>query len=210
MDKQFKLYFSVFLIWLFSISGIIGIQNANYTDWFLSATPLNLLLSFGILIVNLRDFHKTYVLAFAIPFLLGFITEGLGVNFGLIFGDYAYGANLGYKVWGVPVMICFNWALLTAITADIAAYLSKSIWIKSLIGAAIMTALDVIIEVSAPRFDFWEFEGGVVPMQNYVGWLCIAFLAHLGYQYFRVPTHKSISIHLLVSMFLFFSVFLLV
>lgn len=210
MDKQFKLYFSIFLIWLFSISGIIGIQNQNYTDWFLSATPLNLLLSFGILVLNLKDYSKNYVFAFAIPFFLGFITEGLGVNYGLIFGEYEYGANLGYKIWGVPIMICFNWALLTTITADIASFFSKSIWLKSLIGAALMTGLDVVIEVSAPRFDFWEFEGGIVPIKNYVGWLTIAFIAHMGYQYFMVKTDRRISIHLFVSMLIFFSVFLFV
>lgn len=51
-DKKFVHHFSVFLIWLFSISGILGILNEDYTDWFLSKTPLNLLLTFVILIVN--------------------------------------------------------------------------------------------------------------------------------------------------------------
>ena len=36
-------------------------------------------------------------LALLIPFLLGFITEAFGVNYGLIFGDYSYGENLGFK-----------------------------------------------------------------------------------------------------------------
>ena len=210
MDPKFKLYFSIFLIWLFSISGMIGIQADGYTNWFLSATPLNLLLSFTILIANLKRYKLSFVAAFAIPFFLGYITEGLGVNYGLIFGSYEYGNNLGYKVWGVPIMICFNWALLTAITADIARYISKSIWVSSLFGSAFMTGLDLIIEVSAPRFDFWEFEGGIVPLQNYIGWLSIAFIAHLGYQYFKVDTNPKISIHLFISMLIFFSVFLFV
>lgn len=210
IDPKFKLYFSIFLIWLFSISGIIGIQSEGYTDWFLSATPLNLLLSFLILIINLKSFKKSYIIGFLIPFALGFITEALGVNYGLIFGSYEYGSNLGYKVWGVPVMICFNWALLTAITADIASFVSRSVWVRAFIGAALMTGLDVIIEVSAPRFDFWEFEGGVVPIQNYLGWLSIAFLAHLGYQYYKVESNQKISLHLFISMLIFFSVFLFV
>ena len=33
------------------------------------------------------------------------ISEILGVNYGLIFGDYIYLDNLGYKVFGVPVII---------------------------------------------------------------------------------------------------------
>ena len=146
IDPKFKLYFSIFLIWLFSISGIIGIQSEGYTDWFLSATPLNLLLSFLILIVNLNTFKKSYFIAFFIPFVLGFITEALGVNYGLIFGSYEYGNNLGYKVWGVPVIICINWALLTAITADIASFASRFVWMRAFIGSALMTGLDVIIE----------------------------------------------------------------
>ena len=107
-------------------------------------------------------------------------------------------------------MICFNWALLTAITADIASFIGKSIWIRALMGAALMTGLDFIIEVSAPRFDFWEFEGGVVPIQNYIGWLAIAFFAHIGYQYYDVESNQKISLHLFISMLIFFSVFLFI
>ena len=73
-----------------------------------------------------------------------------------------------------------------------------------------MTLLDAVIEVSAPRFDFWEFEGGVVPLQNYIAWFCIAFTAHMGYHIFKPKTHKLISMHVLVSMFVFFTIFLFV
>jgi putative membrane protein len=163
---------------------------------------------FVILIVNIKTYKKAVFIALSIPFLIGFITEALGVNFGLIFGSYAYGENLGYKVFGVPLMICVNWALLTAVTADVAKYISKNKILTAAIGAILMTVLDLILEVSAPRFDFWEFEGGVVPLQNYLGWVVTAFVAHLGYQYFNIKTDKFISWHILISITIFFSVFL--
>ena len=207
-DNKFKFHFSIFLIWLFTVSGIFGIVSPENTDWFLSLTPVNLLLTFAILLVNIKKLNDKVFLALSIPFFLGFITEGLGVNYGLIFGTYAYGENLGYKVFGVPLMICINWALLTAVTADVAKYFSKNIIITALIGSALMTGLDFIIEVSAPRFDFWEFENGVVPLQNYIGWFVTAFIAHLSYQYFKIKTNTKISWHILLSITVFFAAFL--
>ena len=84
-DKKFVHHFSVFLIWLFSISGILGILNEDYTDWFLSKTPLNLLLTFVILIVNIANLKPKIIVALSIPFFIGFVTEALGFNYGLIF-----------------------------------------------------------------------------------------------------------------------------
>jgi putative membrane protein len=207
-DSKFKFHFSVFLLWLFTVSGILGILSDVYSAWFLSLTPVNLLLTSIILLTHIDKLNYKVFVALSIPFLLGFITEGLGVNYGLIFGTYAYGENLGYKVFGVPLMICVNWALLTAVTADVAKYFSKNISITAFFGAALMTGLDIIIEVSAPRFDFWEFEGGAVPLQNYVGWFVTAFVAHLGYQYFKIKTNTKISWHILLSITVFFTAFL--
>ncbi|WP_299527010.1 carotenoid biosynthesis protein [Winogradskyella sp.] len=208
IDRKFVRYLSIFLIWLFSVSGVIGFLSPEYSEWFLSMTPFNLLLTFVILVVNIEKFEKQILIAIAIPFLLGFITEALGVNYGLIFGNYAYGENLGYKVYGVPVMICVNWALLTMATADVSKRFAKHIIATSLIGAALMTGLDFILEVSAPRFDYWEFENGEVPLQNYLGWFVTAFIAHLGYQSFKIKTNKTISFNVLISIVVFFTVFL--
>ncbi|WP_422105089.1 carotenoid biosynthesis protein [Winogradskyella sp.] len=207
MNKTLKLRVSIFVIWLFAISGIFGVLS-EYQNWFLSLTPLNLLLSFIFVLWHVDTINIKLVYALAIPFFLGFITEALGVNYGLIFGSYVYGENLGYKVAGVPLMICVNWALLTMITADIAKLVSKNLFWSALIGAALMTGLDLILEVSAPRFDFWEFENGDVPLQNYLGWLVTAFVAHLGYQSFKIKTNKTISIHVFISIVVFFTVFL--
>lgn len=202
-----KIRISLFIIWLFAISGIIGVSSSAQ-DWFLSLTPLNLLLSLTMVLLHIKKYNYKVIIALSIPFFLGFIAEALGVNFGLIFGTYVYGENLGYKVFGVPLMICVNWTLLTSITADVAKHFSKNIIISALIGSAIMTGLDLILEVSAPRFDFWEFENGDIPIKNYIGWFVTAFIAHLGYQMFKVKTNKVISWHVLLSIILFFTVFL--
>ncbi|MBC2845907.1 carotenoid biosynthesis protein [Winogradskyella flava] len=198
---------SIFIIWLFTISGIFGVLS-TYEGWFLSLTPLSLLLSFLMILWHMEKFKPKILYALSIPFFLGFITEALGVKYGLIFGDYAYGENLGSKIFGVPLMICINWTLLTVATADVARSFTKNFILASAIGALLMTGLDFILEVSAPRFDFWEFENGIVPLKNYIGWFVTAFLAHLGYQSFKIATNKVISWHVLISIVVFFAVFL--
>lgn len=206
-NQNFRI--SIFIIWLFAISGIIGVSSSAQ-DWFLSLTPLNLLLSLAMVLLHIKHYNLKVIVALLIPFFLGFIAEALGVNFGLIFGSYAYGDNLGYKVFGVPLMICVNWTLLVATTADVSKYFVKNSVISAVLGASLMTGLDVILEVSAPRFDFWEFENGIIPIQNYIGWFVTAFIAHLGYQYFKVETHKVISWHVFLSIIIFFAIFLFV
>jgi putative membrane protein len=205
--SKYKIAISIGLLWLFTISGILGILS-QYQNWFLSLTPLNLLLTALIVLLNIENWSLKTLLAFFIPFTLGFVSEVLGVNYGLIFGSYTYGNNLGYKVLGVPLLICMNWAILTFITADIAKYFTRNIWLSALTGAVLMTILDLIIEVSAPRFDFWEFEGRVVPVQNYMGWLVIAFLSHLSCQRLNVLSDKIISWQAFISIVVFFTVFL--
>ncbi|WP_299244879.1 carotenoid biosynthesis protein [uncultured Aquimarina sp.] len=206
MSAERRLVISIILIWLFNISGIIGIL-IGYDDWFLPLTPLNLLLYLVLIIWNSK-FSKFLILGLLIPFSIGMITEYLGVNHGLIFGNYQYGENLGFKILGVPWIIGVNWALLVYCTSAISKKIHHNLVFSSFIGAVLMVALDVIIEVSAPRFDFWEFKNGIVPLQNYVGWLVTAFIAHLLFQKVCKILHYGISIHTFVAIFIFFTTFL--
>lgn len=197
------------ILWLFTISGILGILS-SFSAWFLALTPLNLSVNFLIVIFSLTDQSYKVIQAISIPLILGFITEVLGVNFDLIYGSYAYGDNLGPKLLGVPFIICINWCLLTMVTADVAKRVVQNKSLRILIGGFFMMFLDVLIEISAPRFDFWEFKDGIVPLQNYIAWLVVACLAHCWYQSFKIKTNSKISFHVLVCMFVFFSIFLLI
>jgi putative membrane protein len=182
-----KLSISIFLIWLFHVSALVGI-SMGHGAWFLPLTPLNLTLCFGLIIWNIPNVRSTDLLLLIIPFSFGMIAEWLGVNYGLIFGDYSYGNNLGPKIWGVPWMIGVNWAILVYITMNIARKFSKNLWLNALIGSGLMVLLDFIIEIIAPNIDFWEFNGHVAPVQNYIGWFVVGFFAHLLFQRFFKQT----------------------
>ncbi len=208
MVAKNKIFISVLIIWLFNISGILGILSSN-SSWFLSKTYLNLLIYVFLIIWNLKHISKQFLIAFFIPFLIGFFTEFLGVNYGLLFGSYSYGDNLGAKIWGVPLMICVNWTLLTFITADLSKLIHKNTIVRSLLGGFLMMILDVIIEVSAPRFDFWQFENNIIPTQNYIAWFIIGAIAHLLYNQTTLKTDLRISIHIFAAITFFFSTFLI-
>lgn len=207
MIAKYKVYLSIFIIWLFNVSGIIGILSSK-SEWFLGLTPLNLMLYFIIILWNLKKIDIRFLYAFSIPFIIGFLVEFLGVNYSLFFGTYEYGENLGAKIGGVPIMICINWGVLTVITSDISKIISKNTVIRFVLGGFMMMILDVVIEISAPRFDFWEFENGVVPLKNYIAWFVIASIAHFFYNLFKIESDKKISIQILIAITIFFSTFL--
>ena len=198
---------SIGIIWLFHVSGIIGILYGN-SDWFISATPLNLSINFLLLLLNCNG-HKLFFPMVIIGFLTGMITEILGVQWGWIFGDYQYLEALGYKVLGVPVLIGVNWALLTLITAAIAQQFYENIIMRIIIGVALMLFLDLLIEPIAPMLDFWVFEGGEAPLQNYIGWAAVAFFLQFIFHFFKISVEGWFPHQLYLLQIIFFTVLLI-
>ena len=95
-------------------------------DFFAGFTSLNLYLMSIILFFNFNLKSKHQTISILLIFFIGMVTEILGVNYGLIFGDYQYGNNLGFKLFGVPFLIGVNWIILTAISGNIATFLLQS------------------------------------------------------------------------------------
>ena len=203
---SFKTYVYIGLVWLFTISGILGIISSA-SSWFLALTPLYLCFNFLVILLCLKDQKNRVLKAISIPFILGFITEVLGVNFGLIYGSYTYGENLGLKIFDVPLVICLNWCLLTIVSADVGKLITRNRGIRVFISALLMILLDVLIEISAPRFDFWVFKDDIVPLTNYFGWFIVASISNWWYQSFKIITNSKISCHIITCLFVFFSIF---
>jgi putative membrane protein len=162
---------SIGIIWLFHICGMIGISYGN-KEFFLAFTPINLFISFVLLFINQVQLEKPELNAALIIFFIGMISEILGVNYGLIFGDYVYLDNLGFKVLGVPVLIGVNWIILTFITGSMSSYIIKNKHIAALTGAILMILLDLIIEPVAPLLGFWIFDLPTVPFAELYWMVC--------------------------------------
>ena len=194
---------SIFIIWLFSISAIIGIYF-GYINWFIPKTPLNLLLGTGLLFWNLPINSLRKIAVWVIAFSVGMTIEIVGVQTGEIFGTYYYGENLGLKFMGVPFLIGVNWAVLSFITAAISSRLTKDFSRSIMIGTSFMLGLDFLLEPLAGIFDFWHFEGGIVPIQNYVAWFVTSFFLQFLIRktiYFDKP---YFSTHLFLTQIIFF------
>jgi len=202
-NKEF-LRMSIFFLWLINISGFFGMLS-DQNEFFLSTTPYVLSLTLLLLILNHNLSSKKSKIGLMLIFLFGLIVELLGVNYGLFFGDYSYGANLGSKIYGVPYVIGLNWVLLIIATGSVSDKLIKGKEVYKIIFASfLMVLIDLLIEKSAPKLDFWEFVISPVPFSNYLWW----FIFSLCFQYIFFKTVKTkeynLSSNILVIQFIFF------
>ena len=75
--------------------------------------------------------------------------------------------------------------------------------LKVFFGSILMILLDLLIEISAPKLDYWAFTIHPVPLSNYLWWFVFSFFFHLIYQ---SNTNKEfiVSMNILIVHFLFF------
>jgi putative membrane protein len=185
------------------ISGSIGfVVNPPFFSPF---TPYTLLLTCFVFLIHSPVAVKKFIFAFFSVAFLGFIIEVIGVKTGLIFGKYSYGNGLGIKFLEVPLIISINWAMLifAGITTVSRIFANK---ITVLIVASLLvTGIDLLIEQVAPKLDFWQFEGGLPGLHNYLGWIGVAFFI----SYFFSPTiikgNRTVSLIILILQIIFFT-----
>jgi putative membrane protein len=174
---------------------------------FAALTPLNLLATAGILLWMQAAWTRPQAAWVAAALLLGFGIEALGVHTGAVFGEYAYGAALGWKWAEVPLLIGVNWMVLAYANSHLWARLRQPIWAKALLAGTSMVLLDVLIEPAAMHWDFWQWTGNQVPAQNYVAWWGFSCLFCAGWlAVFPPSTRNRVSLHVLGAQWTFFAV----
>ena len=203
--KANKKNISIFIIWLVHISGFLGMVFYDL-DFFAGFTSINLSLMSIIVFTNIKLTNKNQIFSLLLIFLVGMLSEFIGVNYGLIFGEYTYGNNLGFKLFGVPLLIGLNWVILTVICANIASILIKnnSILLMIIFGTTLMLIMDFVMEPIAPKLDLWKFKNLVVPTSNYIGWLIISILTQTIYNIQFKDKEFKISLNLYTAIFIFF------
>ena len=136
-----------------------------------------------------------------------FAAEALGVATGAIFGEYAYGATMWWQWLGVPFVIALNWCVLTLATNDLAERLvGQRPWIAAALASVLIAVYDVAIEPVAIALDYWQWDGGEIPLRNYVMWSVVAFLISLPLQLTGIRYRSPVLLVYLLAQLFFFLV----
>jgi putative membrane protein len=214
----FKKHIPYFLALLFHVTGLLGILCTAYKDWFVNSTPIVLLTMFFLLCYTQIKLVQTYFIFFIIAFVIGMATEMIGVNTGMLFGDYQYGQVLGPKVYGVPLLIGLNWFIIVFCSGSLftqcldlfqikwninmRAPVSKIILVIG--GAAVATCFDFILEPVAVKLHFWSWNNWQIPAFNYISWFIISAIL-LGVKiYLKSNRANTFATSLLIIQALFF------
>jgi putative membrane protein len=199
---------AIIFLWVIHLSALIGIA-LGYADFFLPKSPFTLMYLL-VLLITLYALDNLRALAlFAICFATGMIVEWVGVHTELLFGEYYYGVNFGPKLDGIPFLIGINWAILVLITHVLAGKISKSLFLKSALGAGLMVLLDFFLEQICDFAGFWHFTGGA-GWFNYLCWFVIAYFLQLIAGRLKVNGDTTISFHLYSSQLVFTAVLWLI
>ena len=190
---------------IFYIVGVCGFILPFTRQLFVVLIPYSLILTIGLLgLFHRRENPIKHITIFSIVYVSGFLVEMVGVNSGLIFGTYTYGAGLGIKIAGTPIIIGLNWLFLVYTSAAIAERIKTNNALKILLGALLLVGYDLVLEQVAPKLDMWYWERGVIPLKNYLAWFVIAILFHSLFKAFRINPHNPLAGILFVSQMVFF------
>lgn len=211
--RKILLWISIGFLALFVYSTIIV---SLFDDFELPGIPGGIA-SKTILMLFFSLFHAWYLIGWKKTLVFFVITAGVswgyehvGVETGLIYGQYHYTDYLGEKLGHVPIIIPLAWFMMIYPSYIIAnmIFSGKAISVQNkfsriivlaLLSAVIMTAWDFVIDpyLSGPTIEAWVWEkGGAyfdIPIHNYFGWILTTFTVYLLYRIFETKT-KPIEI----------------
>lgn len=158
---------------------IIGFAGftINYTyDLFRHLISFSILLSVVLLLVYHKNWSKTFIITGLIIFAGGWIIELIGTKTGFPFGEYSYSNLLTPLIAGVPLILGLNWIFLVYCSFIITSFIPAAKTFRSLIAAGLMTGYDLLLEPFAINTGMWIWEGGKVPLSNFIAWFVLSFI----------------------------------
>jgi putative membrane protein len=126
-----------------------------------------------------------------VVFAAGYFIELIGVNRGVIFGEYRYGQGLGLKLWNTPLLIGMNWLMMVYLSGSVVSLMNLRVIPSILIASFIMLLYDVLMEQVASDLDMWYWANNTIPLQNYIAWFIIALIFHIGIKIVGIKTENK-------------------
>lgn len=200
----------------FHVIGMFGLL-LHEGDFFVNATSTNLLLVLGLLLWTQTGKNIPFFIYFMACFITGMGVEIVGVQTSALFGHYNYGEVLGYKIWGVPLLLGVNWFIVTycsgmAIHQLVHKYAPQLKGISRLllfvpVAAATAVFYDWLMEPVAIKLGYWQWGGdGSVPVYNYITWFIVSLLLLTVFHYAHFNKQNKFAVNLLIVHLLFFGI----
>lgn len=191
------------------VVGAVGMLMPSTRTWFVQLSALNLAISFGALILNRKAKPLTFVVFLSIAFVIGISVELIGVHTSYLFGSYFYGNSLGWKWYGVPLIIGLNWGILTVTSSAIIHRFQLNKHVEAILAAILMVLFDYILEPVAIKLDYWHWTEGQIPVYNFICWMGVSYLLQLIYQRMKLAEVNKVAESLFLMMFIFFTLLML-
>jgi bisanhydrobacterioruberin hydratase len=143
--------------------------------------------------------------------VLGFTAEWIGLRTGQLFGDYRYTNVLAPALLDVPLVMVSAWLVLVAYVDDLLLAGRAGRLARVVGGAAILTAIDLIIDpLAAGPLGYWMWlHGGIyydVPLHNFAGWFIVGAMILSLVQLVPARAPSSSTLWTGLSIVLFFTV----
>jgi putative membrane protein len=185
MDKAIK-YFPPVLV----IFHLVGISMFLIERKAPDLTFANLLLS-ACLVLLAEENLKKAILIFTLIFLGGFLIELIGVQTGLLFGNYWYEDAMGPLLFKTPIIIGATWYAVVVGAANISRYVKGSILSRAILTGLLTVLMDILIEKVAINYGLWNWQDGEIPYFNYFCWFIFSALFALVYLRFTDTINKT-------------------
>ncbi|MCS6979531.1 MAG: carotenoid biosynthesis protein [Flavobacteriales bacterium] len=132
---------------------------------------------------------------------LGYLAEVAGVQRGWIFGQYKYGSILGPALWDVPILLFLNWIWVLYGVQNFLLWLKAPRHTLAYLSAVVLVLYDLPLEHFAMFHGLWQWPGGHIPTDNFVGWGLVTLLLSAFWQ----PRELNrMAAHLFLLQFAFF------
>ncbi|MBN1926550.1 MAG: carotenoid biosynthesis protein [Prolixibacteraceae bacterium] len=194
-----------FLI-IFYVVGITGFLIPFTREIFEKMIPLSLLINLFLIFLFHRPYNAKHLLFFGSVFLLTFFIEAIGVNTGVLFGEYIYGNSLPVKLFETPLIIGLNWLMLSY---GVVQLLRMSMQLRKyiiILGAACMTIFDIMMEPVAMKTGMWSWSYNIIPWQNFIMWFILSAIIIAGFELFSIKTDNKIAGRVFLFQLFFFVV----
>src|SRR6056297_238537 len=189
----------------FYLFGLIFHAIPFTLPYMLLLTPAVLLI-FGVmgLYPLMKEGRRNIWIWGAVTYIVTLSLEIIGVRTGKIFGAYQYGDVLGLQLAEVPLVIGFNWVIVVLGGARFSERLTASPLLSALIVGVMCVLYDYALEPVAISLNYWQWEGGDIPLQHYAAWFLIAAAATWIYRKLGITADSRLPEWYVGVQFIFF------